>query len=206
MPARLSALLAFLLAPGLAPGAALACPTVQDLPGGIEVTYDDGSEQPFTLIYQRRPDGAIEELEDYSDGEIGVVATADGILETEYFTITAAKPNSRENHSRYTYSFTLPQPLPNWQSFSGTQSEMAPDGTAITIPAKVNILGSSEARIGACTYTVTELETFYFREDAGTLQIRQAFVPDLGFAYLLGYWEASYDASIYTPLSIRALP
>lgn len=181
---------------------ALACPTASDLAAGIEITFET-DDDPLVLVYSRRDDGALIEREDYGDGVFGFIVADDGVLETAYFEADAAASNP-SGMIRYAYDFSVEFPLEPWKSFAGQQTEMTEGESDITIPAKVSVLGTAPLTIGDCTYTATEIRTYYYR-DEGFLEIHQDFLGELDAPILRGYHDSGYDGFNYNPVAIRAL-
>ena len=171
------------------------CPTVTDLPTGVQFTIDDGDKETFRELWP----GMVESVFEGADGTVYRNLLAKGIYLVEWADIVDGQPDL-STRSIYAFAMStedLPEPVP---------------GRFANLGVLVNGVGSLDQEIqmyrfeaqttidiGACTYDMIPIELRFAPDSDRRVNILH-YLPDLGLAYLAadrsesGSYSYSYTA------------
>ncbi len=189
---------------GLAlPAAGSACPLAADLATGIRILFEDG----VVIEYTVPSPGLVEEVELEPDGSRYHIITERGIFETASF----SRPGGGKkvaDRTRYEYDFETASvfPLDPGKTGGGKQLSFDDKGALLDeafIGYGIGAPGTFSA--GACTYASVPVQINMRYADSGPLVIRLAYLPELDFAVIQGYYEWSYEPTLYVPLSMEPM-
>ncbi len=173
-------------------GQALACPTVDDVAGGVRITFDDDTYSVFT----RDSAGAVSERQ-HADDETYIFESANGLIETGY-----VEGGVRDT---FTYDFDTTNlfPLKPWSRMAGTQTVSDANGDEIErVGFHFHTLGESTYKIGVCKYAAIRVLTYY-EFDEGSSMVELTYLTSLGIPINTGY-RADGIVDVYRAKAITA--
>lgn len=181
-------------------GAAAACPTKDDLAGGIAMSFDGASGSVFT----QDADGALVEAEKDGDTTYHYIS-ANGILETGYYETTVGE-DGKQYDETYAYSFDAGAifPLDAGKTASGEQTATGPDlETPAVVPFRYVVNAEETVSVGECTYRIVPVDTFYYNDD-GIFVVVLGHMPELGVTVLMADYDLGSAPNVYKITEISA--
>ncbi len=184
----------------LTAGAASACPTADDLDGGIRVTAADGAVD----VYQSMGDGQVAQIIDFGGGEVARNVLTQGVyvsrLAVEVDGVLDLQSVFETSYDRPPTAMAPPEPglqdrfLTTIVSVDGTFKETQTHNWGPLAPLQ----------IGDCTYDSIFGTVTYTGGDATILEEIQ-YVPALGLGLLVSYTYGSDAPEIFRLTSIEAV-
>lgn len=176
------------------------CPDAGDLASGIQVGEDDGTVH----IFRDLGNGVVEQTGTYTDGYTFRTLLAQGVHVLQLSDTENGKviPDSIANTAYPDNAADLPVPAAGmtWQ-------------VNTTINAYGDIYAEEQSQVwgqptslsvGACTFNALPGKITYV-SDGDVIVESLYFLPDAGFALLVGYDDTGGDPSVYTYTSIAPL-
>lgn len=194
-------LICFLLAPTFAFGQA-ACPTGNDLAGGIQFELEGDATETYTTLN----DGVVSVIYKASDGFESRILLGKGVYLLEFAEVVNGNVDAS---TRTTYSHELqptnmpdPKPMGRWVS----QAAVLESGTPFKEVHNHQFGPLTELTIGGCSYDMIPV-TVYYDDDDRSIDLLE-YMPELGLAILSG--SSSLDENgeriedVYSYFSIKS--
>ncbi len=181
-----------------APAALAACPTPDDLAGGIRLAYDDDTSSVFT----RNADGDI--VEDAFD-ETGALfyrfVFHRGLFETQYVEFDESG-RSRVFTSYFSYDFSFDDlfPLQEGQIVEGIQTDRTKGYGTETAGYKLSLGPMKSWTLGECAYDTIPVAVEYDFSEG--LELNELlYIPELEIAIAIGVRD-SEGSDVFRPISL----